>query len=375
MKNLFIWVFMVVGILGRGESVSCAPRAESWHPAVVSSCVADVRTKCIEWDHVCFPSLSTDNPGQDSQVLFDECIHVQREASDWYRVNTPEQAMNSNGVWMPCLGFIHRRHVRLIDSFPEYNLIVKKSLCSVIPKVAETDSPDRKPVKIFFGSRLMGSFLADKEVWRVRLGDNVWGELKPDAVYEVTPDVKEKTDTLRGQVVANAKIFLDCPYMWGGRCAYDSGDKTRATSVDCSGLTNLIYRVLGFFIPRNSHDQYLFSIPHSQGSLLKPGDLIFLANPAKTPPRVTHVLVYIGDDQVLEAQGKFTPYITRIISAGQHARIGKSLALFTSGDKTVSNEVIYFGSLLATKEKQKEMRRLFLHPESFYTGPSVGASV
>src|SRR5690348_10434389 len=48
-------------------------------------------------------------------------------------------------------------------------------------------------------------------------------------------------------VVNEAKKYLGVPYVWGG-----TGPKT---GLDCSGLTQLVYKNLGYDLPRVASDQ------------------------------------------------------------------------------------------------------------------------
>jgi len=79
--------------------------------------------------------------------------------------------------------------------------------------------------------------------------------------------------------------FLDLPYTWGGRSSF---------GYDCSGFTQMVYRLMGFSIPRDSKDQFAWSgfkdVPLEE---LQAGDLIFFG-PSET--RVTHVGMIIGID-------------------------------------------------------------------------------
>lgn len=95
---------------------------------------------------------------------------------------------------------------------------------------------------------------------------------------------------LRSELVETARRFLGTPYRWGGTDA--------ANGFDCSGLTMVCYRLNGLNLPRVSSNQFQTGkwVPKA---LLRPGDLVFFAT--QGGKRVTHVGMYIGDDQFIHA--------------------------------------------------------------------------
>jgi len=96
------------------------------------------------------------------------------------------------------------------------------------------------------------------------------------------------------RVLKYARGFLDAPYNLGG--------KNRTGGIDCSGLVQLSYRVLGVNLPRDAKQQYLgghLILPCVREALL-PGDALFFMN---TEGLVDHVALYLGADQVLHATG------------------------------------------------------------------------
>jgi len=107
------------------------------------------------------------------------------------------------------------------------------------------------------------------------------------------------TGTSRGsaakgkKAVAWAKEQLGADYVYGG---------TGNPGFDCSGLTMKAWADAGISINRSSRDQYrqVLKIKHSQ---LRPGDLLFWGDnwQENDPSSVTHVAMYIGNNQIIEA--------------------------------------------------------------------------
>ena len=89
-------------------------------------------------------------------------------------------------------------------------------------------------------------------------------------------------------VVAEAKKYLGVPYVWGGT------DPQRG--LDCSGMIQLVYKNLGYDIPRVSYQQATAGTAVTGGlANAKPGDILAFNSP------VNHVGIYIGDGKMIEA--------------------------------------------------------------------------
>jgi peptidoglycan DL-endopeptidase CwlO len=90
------------------------------------------------------------------------------------------------------------------------------------------------------------------------------------------------------QVVAEAKKYLGVPYLWGGT------DPKRG--LDCSGLVQLVYKNLGYDLPRVSYQQATSGTAVKGGlANARPGDVLAFGSP------VHHVGIYIGNGKMIEA--------------------------------------------------------------------------
>jgi cell wall-associated NlpC family hydrolase len=81
------------------------------------------------------------------------------------------------------------------------------------------------------------------------------------------------------------------PYVWGA-----AGPR----SFDCSGLVQWSMRQAGILMPRVAADQARTG-PQVPLSQLRPGDLLFYHTDATAPTYISHVAIYIGNGQMLEA--------------------------------------------------------------------------
>ena len=107
--------------------------------------------------------------------------------------------------------------------------------------------------------------------------------------YSITRIQRSGRGDVREELVSTAQRFLGVPYRWGGE---DRG------GFDCSGLTMVSYRLNGLDLPRNSRAQFDAGRPVARQTLQR-GDLVFFATQGGR--RVTHVGMYIGNDQFIHA--------------------------------------------------------------------------
>jgi cell wall-associated NlpC family hydrolase len=88
-------------------------------------------------------------------------------------------------------------------------------------------------------------------------------------------------------VVATARTFLGVGYLWGGRSGF---------AVDCSGLTQLAYKLHGRTIPRDTDDQARAGRAAALSALLV-GDLVLF----REGSTIGHVGLYVGSGRMLHA--------------------------------------------------------------------------
>jgi soluble lytic murein transglycosylase-like protein len=93
-------------------------------------------------------------------------------------------------------------------------------------------------------------------------------------------------------VVAQAQKYIGVPYVWGGT----DGSK----GLDCSGLSQLVYKNLGIDLPRTASQQATAGRPVASLAQARPGDLVFF-DYSSSRAGVDHVGVYIGGGKMIAA--------------------------------------------------------------------------
>ena len=96
----------------------------------------------------------------------------------------------------------------------------------------------------------------------------------------------------RNSIVNTALLFLNSPYLWGGKTPF---------GIDCSGFTHMVYKINGYKLYRDAKDQA------NQGKTLsfieesEAGDLAFFNNDEGD---IIHVGIILQNNHIIHASGK-----------------------------------------------------------------------
>ncbi len=94
------------------------------------------------------------------------------------------------------------------------------------------------------------------------------------------------------QLLSFGQDFLNAPYLWGGRTIL---------GIDCSGLTQLLFKLIGQAIPRDASQQVKIGETIEFLSAAQEGDLAFFDNPEG---QITHVGLLLNNQTILHASGR-----------------------------------------------------------------------
>jgi hypothetical protein len=318
---------------------------------VVQSPIADIRAypKNIITP-IALPSNSQSNYGQLTQLLFNEPVIFDRSCKHdnelWYLVTTLQQYnINSHGTSSYIKGWVKAKDLYPVKNFSKHNLIVSKILANVY------DKNHHKIMSLSIATQLTGNLIND-DYYCITMANGSNGFIKVKDVQLLSDIHSKKIPDLQKDIVALATKFLGFLYSWGGRSP--ENNSWQVSSVDCSGLINLLYASQGLIIPRNSKSQYLKSTPIDHGKDLQPGDLIFFSdqpcNSKNFLCKIHHVLLYIGNGNVIES-ALSTGSVKKI---SFKKRIGINHTQIKSGDSALvfmkknnyKKYYIYFGSFL-----------------------------
>ncbi|AZA52286.1 C40 family peptidase [Chryseobacterium sp. G0201] len=101
-----------------------------------------------------------------------------------------------------------------------------------------------------------------------------------------------RSHDLRESVAMTAKEFLNVPYLWGGKSFF---------AVDCSGFTQLVYKVHNIKLPRDTYQQAEVGDALTFVEESQLGDLAFFENPEG---KIIHVGIMLDNQKIIHASGK-----------------------------------------------------------------------
>jgi hypothetical protein len=198
-----------------------------------------------------------------SQVLFGEMYKILDQAGHWMKVET---------FFDNYTGWLDMNHLQHSEK--------KTDACGyVLNRSLLCYKNDKTKIILEAGCEIYNPDFEDKTF---TVSNNIYNTGNEFSNLFITTN-----DTLSD----TAMKFLNSPYIWGGRIP---------SGIDCSGLTQLVYKIHGVPIARDSWKQA------EGGSLVsfidesKPGDLVFFDNELG---KISHVGMIISKGLVIHASG------------------------------------------------------------------------
>ncbi|MBI3324757.1 MAG: C40 family peptidase [Candidatus Omnitrophica bacterium] len=266
---------------------------------------------------------------QETQLLYGERVRRLETRGDWARIEAMEQPEYTHqGRWQGYPGWVVAQAIQPAPRARAANAIVVTKWAEVLRGASQP------PVALPMGSQLHVAG-GDQAGWRVKLLDGTMGRVPYGALEGLDQLNRRSSPAKRRAVLKAAEMLVGDPYVWGGRSPHDNSSPERVTGVDCSGFVNLAYRAAGIELPRDAHEQHLRARTVQRP---QPADLIFLSQ-AGDPRKIVHVLLYAGDDWLMEGPGTGA----RVRRASATKRLGRSIAELKPGQQ-VNDQTISFGT-------------------------------
>ncbi len=96
----------------------------------------------------------------------------------------------------------------------------------------------------------------------------------------------------KSEIINTAFLYLNAPYLWGGKSAF---------GIDCSGFTQMVYKLNGYYLPRDAWQQAQKGETLSFIEESEPGDLAFFDN---DEGKIVHVGILMENNFIIHASGK-----------------------------------------------------------------------
>jgi hypothetical protein len=200
-----------------------------------------------------------------SQVLFGEHFEVLEQFKQWIKIKLQYDGYE---------GWIDSKQYQPISE-AEYKQLSKDAIILNSDLVEYITGTHNLLMPIPLGASL--SFLNHSEI----NGNNF--EFEGMRISGVKP---------KSNIVQTSFMYLNAPYLWGGKTPF---------GIDCSGFTQMVYKLNGYHLLRDASQQA------TQGEALsfieesEPGDLAFFDN---EDGRIIHVGIIMENNYIIHASGK-----------------------------------------------------------------------
>jgi hypothetical protein len=199
-----------------------------------------------------------------SQVLFGEKYEVLDRAGHWMKVLT---------VFDNYTGWIDLDHLQQTEAHDDSpGMVLNRSLLCY--------KEDMTRLVLEPGCEI---YDPDFDAKSFRVGSNI---------FTTGPEFSEHYISHSESCADTALRFINSPYIWGGRIP---------SGIDCSGFTQLVYKIMGKPIPRDSRQQAEAGKAVSFINDTVPGDLVFFDDERG---RISHVGMILSQGLVIHASGR-----------------------------------------------------------------------
>lgn len=202
-----------------------------------------------------------------SQVLFGDHFKVIDKSRSWRKIRL---------AYDNCEGWIDEKQFLFISK--EHYLAIDKSESPVATELVDFVSNDAE------------------QLMPIPLGASLPLIQNGNLNFETTTFSFEGTSavgkSLKENLITTAFMYLNAPFLWGGKTPF---------GIDCSGFTQMVYKLNGCKLLRNAAQQA------TQGEVLsfieesEPGDLAFFDN---KDGEIIHVGIIMANNYIIHASGK-----------------------------------------------------------------------
>ena len=200
-----------------------------------------------------------------TQLLFGEHIEILERQNQWARIKIQFDDYE---------GWVDSKQYQVISE-TNYNQLSKEAIILNADLIDYITAPDNLLLPIPLGASL--TFLNNSEINTSNF----------DFEGTKTSGIKPKS-----ALINTAFMYLNAPYLWGGKTPF---------GIDCSGFTQMVYKLNGYKIHRDASRQALDGEPLSFIEESEAGDLAFFDN---DEGNIIHVGIIMDNNYIIHASGK-----------------------------------------------------------------------
>lgn len=200
-----------------------------------------------------------------SQVLFGEHFEVLEELKQWRRIRLHYDSYE---------GWVDSKQFQIISE-ADYITLSKEPIVLNADLIDYISAPNNTLLPIPLGASL--SFLNHSNI---------------NSAHFEFDGTKTSGIQDKNKLINTAFMYLNAPYLWGGKTPF---------GIDCSGFTQMVYKLNGHYLHRDASQQA------TQGDALsfieesEPGDLAFFDN---EEGNIIHVGIIMENNYIIHASGK-----------------------------------------------------------------------
>jgi len=200
-----------------------------------------------------------------TQLLFGEHIEILERQNQWARIKMQ---------FDDYVGWVDSKQYQVISE-ANYNQLSNDAIILNADLIDYISAPENLLLPIPLGASL--SFLNNNEINTANF------EFEGTKTSGVKP---------KNALINTAFMYLNAPYLWGGKTPF---------GIDCSGFTQMVYKLNGYKIHRDASQQALEGEPLSFIEESEPGDLAFFDN---DEGNIIHVGIIMDNNYIIHASGK-----------------------------------------------------------------------
>lgn len=200
-----------------------------------------------------------------SQVLFGEHFEVLETLKQWAKIRLQYDGYE---------GWVDVKQFQPISK-DQYEQLSQEAIILNSDLVEYITSPNNLLMPIPLGASL--SFLNHADI-------NVSGfDFEGMRISGVKP---------KSNLINTSFMYLNAPYLWGGKTPF---------GIDCSGFTQMVYKLNGYHLLRDASQQATEGEALSFIEESEPGDLAFFDN---EEGKIIHVGIIMDDNYIIHSSGK-----------------------------------------------------------------------